>query len=359
MICSDFSNMFGLRALCQRGAPRRTSLLRKSLSSSGLILPPGSENKTKSGEKESRLLRELCAKIRFGGPLTVAQYMREALTNPGSGYYMKKDVFGRQGDFVTSPEVSQMFGECLGIWIINEWLKMGRPAPMQLVELGPGRGTLMADILRTFGKISPDALAGMSVHLVEVSDAMRRLQEAALCGGAPSQQPARDVSGDSNAFHQRRSSAGPLVSWYSSSRDVPRGFSFFVAHEFFDALPVHKFVRGGGGDGDEKWHEILVDVDGDGLRFVRAKGKTPAVSLIDAGEEKDEVEVCPAAGVLVKSLCERIATDGGALLVADYGHGGEKGDTLRAFKGHALADPLKEPGDADLTADVDFSYLKR
>ena len=214
--------------------------------------------------------------------------------------------------------------------------------------------------MRTFGKISPEALADMSVHLVEVSDVMRRLQEAALCPGEASEHRLRDVSGDSNAFHQRESSAGPPVSWYSSPRDVPRGFSFYVAHEFFDALPVHKFVRGDGDD-DQKWHEILVDVDdkGDGLRFVKAKERTPAASFIDPDEKKSEVEVCPQAGVLVKGLAERIVADGGALLIADYGHGGEKGDTLRAFKGHALQDPLKEPGDADLTADVDFSYLLR
>ena len=221
-----------------------------------------------------------------------------------------------------------------------------------------------ADILRTFHKLVPEALADMSVHLVEVSDVMRRLQETALCPGEASEHRLRDVSGDTNAFHQRESRAGPPVSWYSYPRDVPKGFSFYVAHEFFDALPVHKFVRGGGDGGngnDRKWHEILVDVDskGDGLRFVKAKERTPAASLIDPDEEKSEVEVCPQGGVLVKSLAERIVTDGGALLIADYGHGGEKGDTLRAFKGHALQDPLKEPGDADLTADVDFSYLLR
>ena len=166
-----------------------------------------------------------------------------------------------------------------------------------------------ADILRTFGKISPEALADMSVHLVEVSDVMRRLQETALCPGEASEHRLRDVSGDSNAFHRRESKVGPPVSWYSSARDVPKGFSFYVAHEFFDALPVHKFVRGGGGDGsddDRKWHEILVDVDGnkgdDGLRFVKAKERTPATSLIDPDEEKSEVEVCPQGGDSIEKV---------------------------------------------------------
>ncbi len=141
-------------------------------------------------------------------------------------------------------------------------------------------------------------------------------------------------------------------------RDVPAGFSFFLAHEFFDALPVNKFVRGGP---EDAWNEVLVDVDahGDALRFVRAKDKTPAATLIDLGEAKTELEISLQSGVLINQIRDRIVTQGGALLLVDYGHEGDKGDTLRGFKEHKLHDPLADPGEADLTADVDFAYLKR
>jgi len=142
---------------------------------------------------------------------------------------MKKDVFGVSGDFTTSPEVSQMFGECIGIWIFNEWMKMGSPKPLQLVELGPGRGTLMCDILRTLSRLSPNCSSFLSVHLVEISPFLTKIQEASLCG--------------LEIASTNRSKFGTGIQWYKNLDDVPKGFSFFIANEFFDALPVHKFVR--------------------------------------------------------------------------------------------------------------------
>lgn len=289
----------------------------------------------------TRLLRELCGRIKLMGPLTMADYMREVLVNPRLGYYMSGEVLGEKGDFVTSPEISQMFGECLGIWVLSEWQKMGHPAPMQLVELGPGKGTLMSDILRTIGQLSPESLTNISVHLVELSPSMRREQELAL---------GSDEDTNTSKF-------GPSLHWYESLLDVPRGFSFFLAHEFFDALPVHKLQRTPDG-----WREILIDINPDSetpmLRYVLSRHSTPACSYVAPDERRHHVEVCPSVGVLARDLSARIHREGGAALVADYGHEGQMEDTLRAFRKHRQVDPLELPGSADLTADVDFKYMQ-
>ena len=185
----------GRQSVCPCRLSRKLGTSTTFKNSGGIILPPDVERERLElkkqdsvppvKEQKNRLLRELCGLIRFGGPITVAQYMNEVLTNPVSGYYTKKsDVLGARGDFVTSPEISQMFGECLGVWILSEWLKMGAP-PLQLVELGPGRGTLMKDVLRTLKTVKPECLEKISIHLVEVSDAIRNLQMEALCDGEP------------------------------------------------------------------------------------------------------------------------------------------------------------------------------
>jgi NADH dehydrogenase [ubiquinone] 1 alpha subcomplex assembly factor 7 len=275
--------------------------------------------------------------------------MQEVLTNPLSGYYMNKDVFGEKGDFVTSPEISQMFGECLSIWIMMEWRKMGQPRPLQLVELGPGRGTLMQDILRTVMNLNPESMSALSVHLVEVSPAMRRLQEARLCGSFHDH--------DEGRAKDALTKFGAPVFWHDSLESVPRGFSFHLAHEFFDALPVHQFTRT-----DDGWREVLVDVDEatEGLRFVRSRHTTPtAKALILPDDRRRIIEMSPKSGAVTRLLSDRIKEEGGSALIIDYGHSGEDSDSLRAFKGHQQQHPLKDPGTADVTADVDFAFLKR
>ena len=320
------------------------SVLYRSHSSANISgSPPPGQN--------DRLLKEICAKIRFSGPITVAQYMQEVLSNPVSGYYTTRNhVLGSKGDFITSPEISQMFGECVAIYLLNEWQMMGSPKPFQLVELGPGRGTLMQDILRTMSKIFPHQMEHVSVHLVEISDNLRKIQQAQLCGYFQSDpMPNND--------EKSISKYGPEINWYQDLRRVPKAVSFFVAHEFFDALPIHKFVRNQDG-----WHEILIDVDkvkSDALRFVKSRNATLSSVFIDPTESKTELEVCPTAGSTMRHICERLTFHGGLALVADYGHEGDKGDTFRAFKNHQLHDPLLDAGSADLTADVDFSYLKK
>ena len=202
---------------------------------------------------------------------------------------------------------------------------MGEPGKFQLVELGPGKGTLASDILRTIASLRPDALAGLSVHFVEVSSKMRQLQEATLCG---------QNLGDGEQTHV--SKYGPSVAWYDTLRDVPKQFTFFLAHEFFDALAVNKFQRTA-----EGWREVLIDIDptapeGTKLRYVISRNATPACVLMEQGgildimTGREKVELSTLAGSIVKEISQRVVEHGGVGLIADYGHtGGEDGDTFR------------------------------
>ncbi|XP_042246086.1 protein arginine methyltransferase NDUFAF7, mitochondrial [Thunnus maccoyii] len=301
------------------------------------------------------MLRHLTSKIKATGPIPVAEYMREVLTNPVTGYYVKNNMLGPDGDFITSPEISQIFGELLGIWIISEWMGAGGPKQLQLVELGPGKGSLAADVLRVFSQLqSVLSGASMSLHLVEVSPALSHIQAQNLTGTRNQEADSEDEP----VYRRGETSTGLPVSWYRRLDDVPAGFSIFLAHEFFDALPIHKFQRT-----EKGWREVMVDIDPekpDQLRFVVAPSSTLASStLVQADERRHHVEVCAEGGVIVQQLARRITEDGGAALIADYGHDGTKTDTFRGFKGHQLHDVLASPGSADLTADVDFSYLRR
>ncbi|XP_003971481.1 protein arginine methyltransferase NDUFAF7, mitochondrial isoform X1 [Takifugu rubripes] len=303
----------------------------------------------------SSLLRHLTSKIQATGPITVAEYMREVLTNPLMGYYVRNDMLGPDGDFITSPEISQIFGELIGVWIISEWIGAGRPKQLQLVELGPGKGSLAADILRVFTQLhSVIGDASVSLHLVEVSPVLSRIQAQELTRTC-----SHEVDNtDTPVYCSGETATGLPVSWYRRLEDVPAGFSIFLAHEFFDALPVHKFERTQKG-----WREVLVDIHPEKpeqLRFVLAPSPTLASSaLVQADERRSHVEVCAEGGVLVQQLARRVAEHGGAALIADYGHDGTKTDTLRGFKGHRQHHVLADPGSADLTADVDFRYLRR
>uniref|UniRef100_A0A1A8BKF9 Protein arginine methyltransferase NDUFAF7 n=1 Tax=Nothobranchius kadleci TaxID=1051664 RepID=A0A1A8BKF9_NOTKA len=306
-------------------------------------------------KSQPSMLKHLTSKIKATGPVSVAEYMREVLTNPVTGYYVRNNMLGPDGDFITSPEISQVFGELLGVWIISEWMAAGRPKQLQLVELGPGNGSLAADVLRVFGQLQ-SVLGGASVslHLMEVSPALSDFQAQTLTGGGSQK---ADCEEDP-VYRHGTTAAGLPVSWYRCLEDVPAGFSIFVAHEFFDSLPVHKFQRT-----EKGWREVLVDVDPEDsgkLRFVVSPGPTLAsATLVQANERRDHIEVCAEGGVIVQQLARRILNDGGAVLIMDYGHDGTKTDTFRGFKDHQLHDVLLSPGSADLTADVDFSFLRR
>ncbi|KAK9511470.1 hypothetical protein O3M35_000118 [Rhynocoris fuscipes] len=294
------------------------------------------------------------------GPISIADYMREVLTNPKSGYYMKNDVFGQQGDFITSPEISQLFGEILAVWTISEWQKLGKPIPCQLVEFGPGRGTMLKDILRVYKRLGIfEEEEGLSVHLVEVSRAMSNIQAEMICD--ENSVKLLDETNPSNlGCYQTalcKQTSAPVF-WYSDLQFVPKLFSIVLAHEFFDALPIHKFQKVG-----NEWKEVLIDIaEGSEteLRFVLSRSPTPASVLLTKNESKhDHLEISPQTGVIMEELARRLEENGGFALVIDYGHNGDKTDTFRAFKRHSLHDPLVDPGTADLTADVDFSYLRK
>lgn len=322
--------------------------------------------------KKTQLLQQLYTRINAKGPITVAEYMKEVLINPMSGYYMHRDVIGSSGDFITSPEISQMFGELIAVWFLNEWAKAGKPKPFYVIEIGPGRGTMSDDMLRVFSRFG-DAMDVISLHLVEVSPHLSQLQELKLCGTVSVLKDMLDTNGTQNqhislkrglhsdelAYKQSITKHGVPVSWYHHFEDVPPGFACIIAHEFFDALPIHKFQKT-----PEGWREVLIDIDdGPGqhhLQYVLSRGPTPASQFfIDPAEQREHIEVSPESGVLIQEMAGRLNRDGGCSLIVDYGHQGEKTDTFRAFRRHALHDPLSEPGTADLTADVDYSFLKK
>jgi SAM-dependent MidA family methyltransferase len=271
--------------------------------------------------------------IAMAGPMPVAQYMALCLSHPVHGYYTNRDPLGAAGDFTTAPEVSQMFGELLGIWTAAVWQLMGEPNPIQLIELGPGRGTMMRDMLRA-AKVMPGLRDALSVHLVEISDVLQRRQREMLDSDVPLQ-------------------------WHSALDEVPDGASIVVANEFFDALPVHQMVKQADG-----WHERVVGLDdNDKLTFGLAPYPVPHFDqLIDR-----KVREAPLGAIyewrpesLALGLARRVVRGKGAALVIDYGHlDSSPGDTLQAIGSHTFADPLATPGELDLTAHVDFQALAR
>lgn len=266
-------------------------------------------------------------RIAQDGPMTVAAFMAECLLHPEHGYYTTQTPFGAQGDFTTAPEISQMFGELVGLCLAQSWLDQGSPTPFTLAELGPGRGTLMADILRATRAV-PGFHAAMQLVLYEASPALRAQQAQALAGYAPL--------------------------WIDSIGDLPGQPLFLVANEFFDALPIRQYVRQKG-----KWHERMIGLQGDALAFGLAPDPSKEVLDTRFGAEGDGtlVETCPLARLYAETIKHRLYRHGGLALLIDYGGWRSKGDTLQAMKNHAYVDPLDEPGRADLTAHVDFEIL--
>ncbi len=267
----------------------------------------------------------LLARIASDGPISVAEFMADALLDPDFGYYTTRDPLGRGGDFITAPEISQMFGELIGLAVAQAWMDQGSPQGVILAELGPGRGTLMRDALRATRQVpgfSPQ------VVLVEASPTLRRAQEELLADHCPI--------------------------WVESVEALPEGPLYLVANEFFDALPIRQFRRDGPG-----WREIRIGADGEKLTF--GLGQRQAQPVLDHRlrdtRDGDIVEICPALSPIVGTIGARIARHGGTALVIDYGSWRSLGDTLQALQGHESADPLDAPGKADLTAHVDFEAI--
>jgi NADH dehydrogenase [ubiquinone] 1 alpha subcomplex assembly factor 7 len=281
----------------------------------------------------SPLQAELKKLIASSGPMPVWRYMELCLTHPDYGYYVSRDPLGREGDFTTAPEVSQMFGELLGLWAASVWRAMDSPPALRLIELGPGRGTMMADALRAL-RVLPPLYQALSIHLVEINPVLREKQKATLSG-------VRNVS------------------WHDHIDDVPSGASVILANEYFDVLPVHQVVKREGG-----WHERTVEIGADGqLGFGASPEPMPRFEvllppLVRAAPIGAVFEWRPDAEIM--KIATRVRDDGGAALIIDYGHlRSDAGDTFQAIARHSFTDPLKNPGQADVTAHVDFQALAR
>ncbi|CEG49218.1 nadh dehydrogenase [Plasmopara halstedii] len=350
--------------------------------------------------EENALVHLLRSMIEVKGPLTVAEFMTRALNHPDHGYYMKKDVFGSKGDFITAPEISQMFGELIAIWCVATWQQMGMPSHIKIVELGPGRGSLMSDFLRA-AKSFPPFYDAIEVHMVDISPVMQKIQQETLkC------EPIEVTMTPENWMQIPDS--GPKIRWHTEFANVPHGPSLLIAQELFDAMPVHQFEYTKRG-----WCERLVDIDlengGDHFRFVLSPGPTPATRVY-IGREKlydpskhlstvtetqvsgvedlkkvkntgvycadlldvagtpirtaeaqigDKIEISPLSIALVQDIAKRISQSGGGALIVDYGYDHPSALSLRGIQNHKFVSVLREPGDVDLSIDVDFSTLRR
>ncbi len=281
----------------------------------------------------SPLQTELKKLIKSSGPMPVWRYMELCLTHPTHGYYISRDPLGREGDFTTAPEVSQMFGELLGLWAASVWKAIGSPPLLRLVELGPGRGTMMADALRAL-RVLPPLYQALSIHLVEINPVLREKQKSML-------------------------STARSIEWHDSIDDVPEGPSIIFANEYFDVLPIHQAVKRETG-----WHERVVDIDGSGrLVFGAAAEPMPRFEVL----LPPLVRAAPVGAVFewrpdteIMKIASRVRDQDGAALIIDYGHlRSGAGDTFQAIARHSFTDPLKSPGLADVTAHVDFQAMAR
>lgn len=283
--------------------------------------------------ERSPLLSEIKKLIKTSGPMPVWRYMQLCLTHPKFGYYVSRDPMGREGDFTTAPEVSQMFGELLGLWAASVWKEMGSPPSLRLIELGPGRGTMMADALRAM-RVLPPLYQSLSFHLVEINPVLRDKQKSTLSG-------VRNIT------------------WHESMDDIPDGPSIIFANEYFDVLPIHQAVKRETG-----WHERTIDIDATGNLMFSAAAE-PMLRfdvllppLVRASPIGAVFEWRPDAEIM--KIATRVRNQNGAALIIDYGHvRSDAGDTFQAIARHSFTDPLKNPGQADVTAHVDFQALAR
>jgi len=286
-----------------------------------------------SATEPAPLLSEIKKLISSSGPMPVWRYMELCLLHPQHGYYIARDPLGREGDFTTAPEVSQMFGELLGLWAASVWKAIGSPGLLRLIELGPGRGTMMADALRAL-RVLPPLYQALDVHMVEINPVLREKQRAALSGVRS-------------------------IAWHNHIDEVPDGPCIIFANEYFDAMPVHQMVKRETG-----WHERVVDLDENGtLIFGVESDPTPRFEVL----LPPLVRAAPVGAVFewrpdteIMKLARRVRDQDGAALIIDYGHmRSDAGDTFQAIARHSYTDPLKAPGQADLTAHVDFNAMAR
>ncbi len=269
-------------------------------------------------------------RIAENGPMSIADYMDLCLMHPTLGYYTTRPVFGAQGDFITAPEISQMFGEVIGLCLAQTWMDQGRPSTFTLAELGPGRGTLMHDVMRATAKVD-GFHAAAQLCLYDASPALRQEQAKQLSDYSPQ--------------------------WIDHIDALPDQPLLLIANEFFDALPIRQFIRNGAG-----WQERSVGLQNDKFTFTASEVKIEPAFLahrLDDTQDGDIVEICPQVDHYIGQIGTHINAHGGAALIIDYGDWRSLGDTFQAMKDHAYVDPLLTPGAADLTAHVDFEAIAR
>ncbi|WP_018897396.1 class I SAM-dependent methyltransferase [Rhizobium sp. 2MFCol3.1] len=271
--------------------------------------------------------------IQANGPISVTDYFSLCLADPEYGYYKTKEPFGSSGDFVTAPEVSQLFGEMIGVFIVHAWQRHGTPLDVKLVEIGPGRGTMMSDMLRVIERLAPPLFETMSVHLVETSPRLREVQAETL------------------AAHQGR------ISWHDGFDEIPPGLTLIAANELFDAIPIRQFVKTATGFRERM---VGLDVDdelsfGTGVAGIDPQLLPEQAATVPLGTL---FEIAPARESVMVAIADRLKAFGGTALALDYGHLITGfGDTLQAVRMHEFDPPLAHPGEADLTSHVDFQAL--
>ena len=278
----------------------------------------------------SPLAKILTETIQRDGPISVEEWMSICLSHPEHGYYTTGQPFGKQGDFTTAPEISQMFGELLGLWAAVVWQQMGAPVKVQLIELGPGRGTLMSDALRA-GKGVPGFIDAVSVNMVETSPVLVALQKQALA----------DI--------------GTECRWHQTIEEVPGGPSIIIGNELLDALPIRQWVK----DGDY-WRERCVGVIDNRFEFILGDQVDPSdiPEVFRQTSDGDIFESSRIAADIIRDVSARLCQFNGAALFIDYGHSVPGlGETLQAVKDHGYADLLANPGQQDLTAHVNFAAI--
>ncbi|THV24702.1 class I SAM-dependent methyltransferase [Peteryoungia ipomoeae] len=286
-------------------------------------------------ETPTPLAEKIKGLIFTNGPISVSDYFALCLADPEHGYYRTRHPFGRAGDFITAPEISQLFGEMLGVFLIDTWQRHGEPADIRLVEIGPGRGTMMSDILRVIARAAPALYETASVHLVETSSLLKLTQRDTLAGHADK------------------------LAWHDSFDEVPQGFTLLVANELFDAIPIRQFVKT-----PEGFFERMVGLSPEGeLAFTLGPTRLDP-DLLPQGESSPPdgtiLEYAPARQSVMLTICERLRACHGTALIIDYGHMvSNYGDTLQAVRAHEFDPPLAHPGLADLTSHVDFEHLAR
>ncbi|MFB2550648.1 class I SAM-dependent methyltransferase [Ensifer soli] len=281
------------------------------------------------------LAEKIKAIIRAQGPISITDYFSLCLADPEHGYYKTREPFGREGDFTTAPEISQLFGEMLGVFFIHAWQRHGAPVPVSLAEIGPGRGTMMSDMLRVIARAAPALYEALDVHLVETSARLRRIQTQTLVA------------------HKYK------IAWHDSFDTLPQNFLLLAANELFDAIPIRQFVQTEFG-----FRERLVGLDAEGALTFAAGVASLDPDLLPQPAARVPVgtlfEYAPARDAVMAAIAAHIRRTGGTALIIDYGHLATGfGDTLQAVREHQYDPPLAHPGEADLTSHVDFEMLAR